>query len=413
MAGNDRVVEKYNYLIKLFKTNKIILNRVLRKYIQLNRKYLRLRKETQKTVKELNEKIAENCYQIIFDTKKRIINISADFLKDIEMSKDEFNQSFYIDTLFNNFFPAIDRTKKEINIAPFHFPIMLKNFSSDNEHIHPYVHYQLYGKIKYIPLKRAYYYFINLKDVSSDVELNYIQNTDSVIKSLSISNLFLQQANKKIEVHKIMLIFLICSLIEEYNKETSDHLKRIQDITTILSAECLRMGIIKNVDCDAEEYIKDINYTSPLHDIGKMGVPNYLLSKEGELTPDEWKVMATHTIIGAGYIKKIIDFLKKDPNYSSYTKFLLIPYDICLYHHERWDGGGYPDGLKGEFIPISARIVSVADTYDAIRGNRSYTVSKSHKQACDIIVKESGKQFDPKVVEAFINIQDELEDIQY
>ncbi|OHD49681.1 MAG: hypothetical protein A2Y29_06925 [Spirochaetes bacterium GWE2_31_10] len=144
-----------------------------------------------------------------------------------------------------------------------------------------------------------------------------------------------------------------------------------------------------------------------------MGVPNYLLSKETELTSDEKKIITTHTVIGANYIKKIIDFLSADPNYSSYIHFLNIPYDICLYHHERWDGKGYPEGLAGKNIPVSARIVAVADTYDAIRGNRSYTVPRTHKEALEIIRKESGKQFDPDIVSAFVNVSDLLEDVEY
>ncbi|HBD92787.1 MAG: hypothetical protein A2015_08710 [Spirochaetes bacterium GWF1_31_7] len=413
MAEKDKIVEKYNYLLKLFKKNRIILGRVMKRYVTLKRNYINLRALSNKTVKDLSNKIIEDKYQIVFNSKKHIVNVSQEFLDEIEMTKEELSQSFYIDTLFSNFFPTLDKSQKEIPIKPFHFPIMIKNYFIENEHIHPYVHFEFFGKIKYITERKDYFYFLNIRDMTSEIELNYIQNTDSVIKSLSISNLFLQQAKKNIEVHKIILIFLICSLIEEYNKETSDHLKRIQEITGFISDECLRMGFIDEPGYDKGEYVKDINYTSVLHDIGKMGVPNYLLSKETELTSDEKKIITTHTVIGANYIKKIIDFLSADPNYSSYIHFLNIPYDICLYHHERWDGKGYPEGLAGKNIPVSARIVAVADTYDAIRGNRSYTVPRTHKEALEIIRKESGKQFDPDIVSAFVNVSDLLEDVEY
>lgn len=413
MNSTNKVNEKYNYLLKIFKKNRIILSRVMRQYAVLKRNYIKLRRTSTRTVKELSEKIVENKYQIVFSTRRKILNISNDFLSEIEMTKEEFSQSFYIDTLFDNYFPRPDRNKKEILIKPFHFPIMIKNYMLEDEHIHPYVHFEFYGKVKFIQERKDFFYFINVRDISSDVELNYIQNTDSVIKSLSISNLYLQQAKKNIEVHKIMLIFLTCSLIEEYNKETSDHLRRIQEITTLISEECLKLGLIDINDYDAAEYVKDINYTSVLHDIGKMGVPNYLLSKESKLTPDEKKIITTHTTIGANYIKKIIDYLATDPNYSSYTYFLMIPYEICLYHHERWDGKGYPERLSGKNIPVSARIVSVADTYDAIRGNRAYTTPRTHEEAMSIIKKESGKQFDPDIVKALENVSEYLEEVEY
>ena len=222
------------------------------------------------------------------------------------------------------------------------------------------------------------------------------------------------KAKKSIEMHKVMVISLTCSLIEEYNKETSMHLEKIKTLTGYLTLECERMGLINIEGYDKDEFVKDITYTSVLHDIGKMGIPNEILSKDEALTEEERNIIRSHTQIGANYIRKIIDSFKEDPSFSLYINFLKIPYNICLYHHERWDGRGYPSGLKEKFIPIEARIVAIADTYDAIRAHRIYSHSKrSHQEVVDIIKNESGKQFDPKIVEAFLNISDKFEQVEY
>jgi putative two-component system response regulator len=169
--------------------------------------------------------------------------------------------------------------------------------------------------------------------------------------------------------------------------------------------ECKRLGLIVVKDYDIDEYIKDINYTSVLHDIGKMAIPSTILEKDGLLTEDERVLVRKHPIIGANYIKRIIDIFEDDPIYSSYINFLRIPYEICRHHHEHWDGSGYPDGLTGEAIPIPARIISVVDTYEAIRGKRAYIhTQKSHEETVKIIASEAGRQFDPKMVEAFLNV---------
>lgn len=413
MDQREKLQDKYNYLLNLFKKDRAVLARLMRKYSALRKDYLRLKRYNGKAVKDMMEKLVEDKYQMIFNQKRKIISISKEFLEEIEMTLEEFQQSFYVDLLFDKFFPPLPFGKKEAQIPPFHLPILLKNYMASKGQIHPYIHYQFSGVVRNVKSKGAFYYFLNLKDISSEVELNYIQNTDTLITSLSISNLHLQKAKKSIEVQKIMLIFLICSLFEEYSKETSEHLRRIQDITTILSKECLRLGLIQIVDYDKEEYVKDVNYTSVLHDIGKMGVPNEVLSKKGKLTPEEREIIQNHTKIGAAYIDKIIVYLSKNADYSTYTNFLKIPYEICLYHHEKWDGTGYPQGLKEEEIPIAARIVAVADTYDAIRGNRSYDKGRTHEEALGILIQASGTQFDPEIVKAFVNVQSEFCMVKY
>lgn len=416
----ETLKKKYTILAKKFKIiktgftkSRLMFRRLLRNYILIKKRYNFLLKHSNQKVRELTEKINEDRYQIILTSNKVVLNMSNKLLEQIEMSKDEFSQSFYIDILFEKYLPVLDKESIKKEIEPFLFPIMLKNFQVEDTHIHPYVYFEISGKIEYNQSKKIYMYILVLKDVSASIELQYFQKTDTLISSLSVANYNLMRAKKSIEMHKIMLIYLITSIVEEYNQETSIHLQRIKTITTALTGECLRLGIVKVDNYDLEEYVKDINYTSVLHDIGKMGIPSELLSKENKLTPEEIEIVRKHSKIGAEYIHKIIKVFLNHPAYSLYVDFLRVPYEICLYHHERWDGKGYPEGLKGELIPISARIVSVADTYDAIRANRSYQGSQSHEKAVNIIKSEAGKQFDPNIVKAFENILPILEKIDY
>jgi putative two-component system response regulator len=159
----------------------------------------------------------------------------------------------------------------------------------------------------------------------------------------------------------------------------------------LILREMLMSGINYGIDpADFELII----LSSQLHDMGKIGIPDSLLQKTGKYTDEEFEMMKRHTILAANAIQKYSYLI---PN----TKFLNFTYQMARYHHERYDGGGYPDHLMGVNIPILARILAVADTYDALVSTRSYKQSKTHEQAYNIITQAAGLQFDPTVVSAF------------
>jgi HD-GYP domain-containing protein (c-di-GMP phosphodiesterase class II) len=410
-----QIVKKIAYFKELFKKSRLAFKRLLRNYLLLKKNYLFLRKHSTKKVRELIDTITQERYQIVFDQDKKILQMSKTFLDSIEMTEDEFGHSFYIDILFEKYLPPITQGTRYTEVKPFQFPIFIENedFIENSNHIHPYLYFEVKGRLLADPKYQKCFYQLTFQDISAQVELNYLQNTDKKIIDLQISNFKLVRAMKTIEMHKIMLIYLTCSLFEEYSRETSVHLQRIREITYALASECKKMGMLDTVNYDTEEYVKDVSFTSVLHDIGKMGISRDLLYKESALTSDETLEMRNHPQIGAQYIQKIIDFYKDNEDFATYLKFLQIPYDIILHHHERWDGKGYPTGLKGEDIPIAARIVTVADTYDAIRAKRVYAKSRTHEEALSIILAETTLQFDPKVVEAFKNISPILEKMTF
>lgn len=135
--------------------------------------------------------------------------------------------------------------------------------------------------------------------------------------------------------------------------------------------------------------------TSPLHDIGKVGIPDSVLLKPGRLNDIEFDIMKTHTTLGAQTLDAAI---RQFPG----AKFLEMARDIALTHHERWSGGGYPNGLRGEEIPLAGRIMAIADVYDALTSKRVYKPAFTHEVAKSMIVQDSGKHFDPSLVEAFL-----------
>ena len=154
-----------------------------------------------------------------------------------------------------------------------------------------------------------------------------------------------------------------------------------------------------------DEFVHLVYQTSPLHDIGKVGIPDSILLKPGRYSDDEFELMKAHTTIGAETLDAA---LAQNPK----ARFLQIAREIAAAHHERFDGRGYPLGLSGEEIPLSARIVAVADVYDALTSKRVYKDAFAHHAARNIILKDSGTHFDPDVVDAFLVVEQDFIDIR-
>jgi putative two-component system response regulator len=188
-------------------------------------------------------------------------------------------------------------------------------------------------------------------------------------------------------------IFAMAKLAESRDPETGAHLERVMNYSRVLTRQLPAMG--KCTDEIDGDFIRAIYATSPLHDIGKVGIPDCVLLKPGRLSDREFDIMKTHTTIGSDTLDAA---LKRFPG----TKFLEMARDIALTHHERYDGSGYPQKLIGEKIPLCGRIVALADVYDALTSKRVYKDAFAHEIARSLIVKESGSHFDPQVLEAFV-----------
>jgi putative two-component system response regulator len=199
-----------------------------------------------------------------------------------------------------------------------------------------------------------------------------------------------------------VIIFSLAKLAESRDQDTGAHLERIREYCRVI-AEYLALQERYREEVDGD-FVQLLYMTAPLHDVGKVGIPDSILLKPGPLTPQEFEIMKQHTIIGA---KTLGAAAEAHPE----AKFLGMARDIARTHHERFDGSGYPDGLVGEEIPLCGRIVALADVYDALTTRRIYKPAFSHIKSRKIILEGIGTHFDPDVVEAFLENEDRFVDI--
>ncbi|WP_319561823.1 HD domain-containing phosphohydrolase [Marispirochaeta sp.] len=196
--------------------------------------------------------------------------------------------------------------------------------------------------------------------------------------------------------HQQSLRAIFSSLLEASRMKDNDtgrHIERVNRYSALMAESMYDDGTDLQVDRD---FVDNISFLAAMHDVGKIGVPDDILNKAGPLESWEWEIMTTHTLNGA-YIL------------GAYPDPMAV--EIARSHHERWDGSGYPYGLMEEMIPLSARIVTIADVYDALRSKRSYKNEMSHREAADLILLGRGTQFDPELVEIFRSLEEKFSEI--
>jgi putative two-component system response regulator len=198
-------------------------------------------------------------------------------------------------------------------------------------------------------------------------------------------------------------IMALASLAETRDNETGNHLRRTQHYIKVL-AEKLKSHP-RFCDFLSDSNIDLLFKSAPLHDIGKVGIPDYILLKPGRLTEEEFKLMKLHSRLGRDSLEKA------EQQFGKPVPFLRLAKEIAYFHHEKWNGSGYPDGLTGDAIPASARLMALADVYDALISQRVYKDSLSHDFAANMLIAGRGEHFDPDVVDAFIALQDEFKEI--
>ena len=205
-------------------------------------------------------------------------------------------------------------------------------------------------------------------------------------------------ALRTLEVQAIqdVTIMAMTSLAETRDLETGNHIRRTQLYVKALAEHLREHPRFAHVLTDR---MIDLLYKSaPLHDIGKIGIPDANLLKPGKLTVDEFEIMKTHTTLGRRAIEEA------ERRLGMRVAFLTVAKEIAYSHQEKWDGSGYPEGLRGDAIPVSARLMALADVYDALISRRVYKPAFSHEQACAALVKGRGTHFDPDIVDAFMEI---------
>ena len=212
-----------------------------------------------------------------------------------------------------------------------------------------------------------------------------------------------QKRTRELAAIQDVTILAMASLAETRDNETGNHIRRTQHYVRALATA---LKDHPRFSAALSEHVIDMLYKSaPLHDIGKVGIPDRILLKPGRFEPHEFEVMKTHTTLGRDAIQHAEDQLGMPVEFLQYAK------EIAYGHQEKWDGSGYPQGLAGEAIPLSARIMAVADVYDALISRRVYKEGMPHAKAVDIMREGRGSHFDPDILDAFLGMLDEFQRI--
>lgn len=237
--------------------------------------------------------------------------------------------------------------------------------------------------------------------VTESLKRKHLQDKEALyLEQIKTLNTGLQQrvdaqVEEIIKGHTAMT-FAICEMVESRDRETGMHLERIREYSKALALQLQKYP--KYNDSINDDYVDILYKASPLHDIGKIGVPDHILKKPAKLTPEEYEIMKTHAKIGEESLYRVYQKCPSNP-------IIYMGSQIAGKHQEKWDGTGYPYGLRGEEIPLEARILSLADVYDALTSKRPYKEAFTHDKAKEIILEEDGKHFDPDIVKAFQAIE--------
>ena len=213
----------------------------------------------------------------------------------------------------------------------------------------------------------------------------------------------LLESYRKLHNARMATILGLAKLAEYRDEGTGTHLERIREYAKIIAEEMAKNP--KYAGHITPEFIDDIYQSSILHDIGKVGIPDAVLLKPGRLSDEEFDVIKRHTNLGGDAIKAIEAQIEGQ-------SFLALGKEIAYNHHEKWDGSGYPRGLNGEDIPLSARIIALADVYDALTTKRFYKEAYTHEKSRQIIIDLKGTHFDPEVLDVFLALADEFDRIR-
>jgi len=218
-------------------------------------------------------------------------------------------------------------------------------------------------------------YHEHMLSFQTEVEAEVVRRTEALAKAL-----------EKIKAASLDTVYRLSRAAEYKDEDTGAHVQRMSHYSSA-------MARAKGFD---DEFVERVLWAAPMHDIGKIGIPDRILQKPGKLEPDEWTIMRQHTIIGSEILK------------DASADFIKLASSIALSHHEKWDGSGYPQGTKSTDIPIAGRIVALADVFDALTSDRVYRPAMPMEKALSIIREGRGSHFDPELVDAFCSIEDEI-----
>ena len=236
-------------------------------------------------------------------------------------------------------------------------------------------------------------YLFDIRDVSEEKKvLNVMQDYNETLNSE------VQKKTENIKAIQQRVVLALANMVENRDANTGGHVKRTSEIIKIIVEEMKKQGVYDLDDQMAEDIVR----AAPMHDLGKITVENHILNKPGRLTPEEYDIMKLHAVQSGELVQIVLHDVEE-------KHFVDVSYRLAKYHHERWDGKGYPEGLVGTMIPLEARIMAVADVYDALVTKRCYKEPFSFEKAAEVMVDAMGSQFDPNMLSVFLGCQKDLE----
>ncbi len=322
--------------------------------------------------------------------------IKTGFFDTIELAKDSV-----LDNLDNGIV-VLDNANRLLyfnQIATDIFPELAKPSTRE---IIDYLFGLVYSRENYIKNKRVYSARIQVvysKRVvrGKMIVLNDITDSYNYTRNLEAA---VADQTEQLKYMQSTVITSLASIIEARDGVTGQHVKRTSAYVRIVTHALKTQGCYPDELTDAQ--VDNIIQAAPLHDIGKIAIPDSILCKPARLTPEEFEIIKTHPAIGANMIEEIL----KEVEHDDYLK---VARDVANYHHEKWDGSGYPCGLKGYDIPLSARIMAITDVFEALISERPYKKGYSYEKSIEIIKEGSGQHFDPVIVDVFLSV---IEDIK-
>ncbi|MBO4540098.1 MAG: HD domain-containing protein [Clostridia bacterium] len=247
-----------------------------------------------------------------------------------------------------------------------------------------------------VAMMAFYRFFVSYLAISICACLCYIYYNDLIQQDIHAE---IAANQKKVSNMQSHIISGLANLIENRDTETGEHITRTSAYVKILARDARKDSVY--TDAITDHFITLLHDLAPLHDIGKIVVSDQILKKPGKLTPEEFEEMKKHAAVGGKVVREVLNGIT-DEECKSFAA------DIATYHHERWDGNGYPNNLKGEEIPLSARIMAIADVFDALVSKRCYKDAMPVEEAFGIIEKESGSHFDPNLTEVFLRHKEDF-----
>lgn len=265
-----------------------------------------------------------------------------------------------------------------------------------------------FGRWKYIESHKRISIFTYLL-VLTCITVYQMFHPQSLLSSLGVTIIvlgaYVNQENPTVEElsrYHSEMVMGFSTLVENKDGSTGGHIKRTSLYVRLLAEELRKKGYYKDVL--TKDYMKNLCKAAPMHDIGKISVPDVILQKPGKLTDEEFATMKLHTVDGGRIIQETFGHLGNE-------QYAQMAYQVARYHHEKWNGKGYPEGLEKKEIPLCARIMAVADVFDAISQSRCYRKAMPIEKCFDIISEGSGEDFDPILVEVFLEMKDKVEEV--